>query len=203
MKKLILIGVFVFGYAQGYAGNVNKTEPAANEKIVATFKVTALHISKEGLINWTSVYENGSLPYVIEQFIFDKWACIGQVQGQGSSGANSYSYRVVFHNGINKFRIRQRGQDKVIKYSTEITYSSERTPLSYSLIHRNKTISFSGETFYQVYDPYGEVVAKGFGTSVDITNYRKGNYCLIYDNQISTFKKHRVLMRNSALPIVL
>ena len=53
------------------------------------------------------------------------------------------------------------------------------------------SISFSNETVFEVYDYYGNVLKKGFGSTVDISGLTKGKYYLCYDKVVSEIEKKR------------
>jgi len=211
MKKtvyalLLLIGIFLKStvITAGNGEGNPKTSGSNTEKmIVSTFVMKSFKVSKEGFVSWTASNEQGSLPFIVEQFIFDKWVKVAEVTGVGTPTPNSYSVPVVLHSGENKFRVRQKGYDKMSRFSDIITYYSKKEAVSYSVINKNQTISFSADTYYIIYDPYGAIVKQGYGNSVDISNYAKGYYCLIYDNKLGGFDKKKVLFKNSFCPIVL
>ena len=46
----------------------------------------------------------------------------------------------------------------------------------------NKTLDFSEETEYEVYNAYGQLALEGSGASVDVTNLNKGTYYVNYGN---------------------
>src|SRR5688572_28592031 len=88
---LLLAIIFLSSFTKPEGGeNDSKTE-----KISATFVVQSFKISKDGMVSWTAVNEHGSLPYLVEQFIFDKWVKVGEVLGIGSPTPNSYSVPVI------------------------------------------------------------------------------------------------------------
>ena len=55
----------------------------------------------------------------------------------------------------------------------------------------SKSVSFSNETGFEVYDYYGNVLKKGFGSNVDIASLPKGKYYLCYDNVVTEIEKKR------------
>ena len=150
-----------------------------------------------------AISEKGSLTYIVEQYLFDKWVRVGEVEGMGTSAANSYSFTGVLHHGENKFRIKQKGYDRVARYSDPVSFSSKKPEVSCKVINHNRTLKFSGETFYMIYSPYGDIVNQGYANTLDISSYSKGNYCLIYDNKLSGFQKRKVLFRNTFFPVVM
>jgi hypothetical protein len=188
------------------AGIVHKEGGGTDDKtevIVASFVIQSIKVSKDGMVSWTATNEHGSLPYIVEQYIFDKWVKVSEVKGIGTPSPNSYSVPVVLSSGENKFRVRQKGYDKMSRFSDAVTYYSKKEPVSYKVIDKNMTLSFSGDTYFIVYNPYGAIVKQGYGNSLDISEYAKGYYCLVYDNRLGGFEKKKVLFKNTFFPIVI
>lgn len=182
---------------RGEKGSDNKSE-----KILATFEIQTFKVSKDGMVSWTAKNESGSLPYIVEQFIFDKWVTVGKVNGVGSPTPNSYSVPVILNSGENKFRVKQKGYDKMSKFSDAISFYSKKEPVSYQVTNKNMLLQFSSDTYFIVYNPYGAIVKQGYGNSLNITEYAKGYYCLVYDNKLGGFEKKKVWFRHSFCPIV-
>jgi hypothetical protein len=149
----------------------------------ATFQIVQMTIDTEGLLKWTADNETGKLPYVIEQFRWNKWIPVGEVEGVGTPGHHSYQFKAVLHSGENKFRVKQKGSSGTVRYSKEITVKSNIEKPSYVL--RNKTLEFSADTFYEIYDLYGMIMKRGYGNKVSLDNLKKGNYYLAYDNSFA------------------
>ncbi len=173
------------------------------EKIIATFEIQSFKISKDGMVSWTSKNESGSLPYSVEQFIFDKWVTVGKVNGVGSPSPNSYSVPVILNSGENKFRVRQKGYDKMSKFSDAVTFYSKKEAVTYTITEKNQRIQFSSDTYFIVYNPYGAIVKQGYDDALNISEYAKGYYCLIYDNKLGGFEKKKVWFKNSFCPMVI
>jgi len=209
--KTILCSVLCFLVFTLSANKVNSVWPVkggggeneSSNKAIATFDVTSMRISKEGLVSWTSINEHGSLPYYIEQFVFDKWVAVAKIDGIGTPVPNSYSVPVVLNSGENVFRIKQKGYDKISRFSNSINYYSKKTAVNYKVTKKNLVVEFSDNTYYVIYNPYGLIVKQGYGNSVDISNYAKGYYCLVYDNKLGGFEKKKVIFKNTFCPIVI
>ncbi len=195
-----LLGILFFDNGL-FATTFGETE--TNTKIIATFEIKALKISKDGLLSWTASEEHGSLPYYVEQFVFDKWIVVNKIDGVGTPVPNSYSVPVVLNTGENIFRLRQKGYDKISRFSNSINYYSKKKSVNYEVIHKNQVISFSDDTYFVIYNPFGVIVKQGYGNSVDISSYSKGYYCLVYDNKLGGFEKKKVLFKDTCLPIVI
>jgi hypothetical protein len=155
----------------------------------ATFEVISINIDKNGLLNWSTKNEMGSLPYVVEQFRWNKWIPVGEVKGSGDMNNNTYSFQTTPHSGENKFRVKQVGYGDAAKMSGNVTFISTIGQPTYSMGKSANNIEFSGDTMYEVYDAYGNVIKRGFGNNLDITNLSKGSYYLCYDNITTDFKK--------------
>lgn len=154
-----------------------------------TFEVVSMHITKEGLLTWTAKNEMGSLPYIVEQFRWNKWIKIGEVDGKGVPGQHEYSFKTTPHSGENKFRVKQVGYNAQTKTSNAVTYMSTQPQLTYTASRNLTDVMFSGETMYEVYDAYGTIMKKGFGKAVNMANLPKGQYYLCYDNAMAELKK--------------
>lgn len=197
---VVLVGTQAIHAGNGGGGGNTENK---NEKISSTFTIKTFKINKDGMISWTTNNEQGSLPFIVEQFIFDKWVKVAEVTGIGTPTPNSYSITSTLHAGENKFRVRQKGYDKMSRFSDTFTYYSKKEPVNYSITNKNQTISFSGDTYFIIYNPYGAVIKQGYGNSCDISNYTQGYYCLIYDNKLGGFEKKKVLFKNTFFPIVI
>lgn len=155
----------------------------------ATFEVVSMNISKEGTLSWTTKGEAGSLPYIVEQFRWNKWIKIGEVEGKGTNTENTYSFQVTPHSGENKFRVKQVGYGGQMKTSQAVTLMSTQPQLTFSTTKNLADVMFSGETMFEVYDAYGTILKKGYGKNVKMDNLPRGNYFLCYDNQMTELKK--------------
>ncbi|MDQ3192257.1 MAG: hypothetical protein M3Q58_11755 [Bacteroidota bacterium] len=151
-------------------------------KPTPTFETTSIKINQDGIVNWTTTNETGSLPYHIEQFKWNKWVTVGEVQGKGTPSENNYSFKTALVSGENKFRVKQIGNNNKPKYSGEAKLRAKMSQINYTYSKSSKEISFDDETSYEVYDRFGNLVKKGFGKSIDCSNLEKAAYYLNYDS---------------------
>ncbi len=156
-----------------------------------TFDLLSIDINKDAVLTWGTKNELGSLPYIIEQFKWNKWVYVGEVMGEGTPTDHMYKFKITPTSGENKFRVKQVGYGGLPRYSKEATYTSFMDKPSFKLEEGNKIVSFSNETTFEVYDYYGNVLKKGFGNNVDITSLPKGKYYLCYDNLVTEIEKRR------------
>lgn len=153
-----------------------------------TFEIVTMTLSPDGTLKWITKGEQGSLPFVVEQFRWNKWVKVGEVDGKGTPGQHDYSFTVTLHSGENQFRIKQVGLTNNPKVSLPIKMTSANPKMEYTL-NKNSNITFTAETLYEIYDYYGTIVKKGYGKQVDVSNLVKGGYYLCFDNQVAEFKK--------------
>ncbi len=160
----------------------------------STFEVATMAIDKDLTLKWSSKGESGKLTYVVEQYRWSKWVKVGEVEGAGTADLNNYSFKVTPHSGKNQFRVKQIDYTGLPRVSKSIDYSSAVHEITFSPAKVSKEISFlSGsaatETMFEIYDQYGNIVKKGFASTVDASNLPKGAYYLNYDNKMGEFIK--------------
>lgn len=155
----------------------------------STFTATSIEVSRDGMLKWTTSGESGKLPYVVEQYRWNKWIKLDEVDGKGTANSNSYSVKVYPHSGNNKFRVKQIDYTKKPRYSQEVLFKSLQPPITITSKKFETDITFSGETMYEIYDYYGNRILKGAGSKVDISGLKKGEYFINYDNTMDQFKK--------------
>jgi hypothetical protein len=162
-------------------------------KPMSTFEVASVGISKEGVMEMTTTNETGKLPYVIEQFRWNKWVEVGEFEGKGSPEKNDYEIQLTtVHSGQNRFRVKQKDHRSKPRYSFEAKINSPLPDVTFQPGDGKKVsdaINFSDATLYEIYNAYGNIVAKGVAKRVDVTGLEKGVYYLNYGTATATFKK--------------
>jgi len=155
--------------------NVDAIQPES------TFETQSITLSPSGMLVWKTKNEQGSLIYRVEQKKWGKWVKVGEVVGDGSSGSHDYHFQAYLHRGENTFRLSQQS-GSAFRSSDEIKVKSDKNTevlLEYSKVF--KTIDFSAVTSYELFNTYGELVAKGFGNIVDVEFLKKGKYYLNFE----------------------
>lgn len=155
----------------------------------STFEVVQMKITKEGVLQWSTRGESGKLPYVVEQYRWNKWIRVGEVPGAGTSGQNDYEFKVVPHSEENQFRVKQIDYTGKPRYSKSATYRSDKDIVDFSPKKVSTEVIFTSETLFEIYDSYGNIVKKGFGKQIDAANLKSGVYYLNYDNKTGQFQK--------------
>lgn len=154
-----------------------------------SFQTATINIDKNGLLTWTTVNELAKLPYVIEQFKWNKWIKAGEVIGKGTPTTNKYSFQTTPCAGVNKFRVKQKGLIDKTKYSPSVSYTSLQSEITYIYDKGKQRIDFSKSTGYEVYDIYGNIVKKGYGIRFNTSNLKNGIYYMSFGNTMAEFKK--------------
>jgi len=161
-------------------------------KASSTFQITAISVSKDGVLNWETTGESGSLPYIVEQYRWNKWVKIGKVKGKGLQGKNSYTFQTKPHSGPNKFRIKQVDHTRKPRYSKEAKLIRSKTPEVFITSNKEKikdVLTFGSPTggslvtMYELVNRFGVLVKKGTGSEVDFTGLDKGQYWINYDKK--------------------
>lgn len=160
----------------------------------STFEVTSMAVSSDLTLKWDTKGETGKLTYIVEQFRWNKWVKVGEVDGIGTAAANSYSFKVTPHSGKNQFRVKQIDYTGKPRFSQTVNYLSSAPEVAFAPVKVSREITFTAnnspaETMYEIYDQYGNIVKRGFASNIDASNLSKGAYYLNYDNKMGEFIK--------------
>jgi len=148
----------------------------------ATFKTESIVIDDKNVIKWTATNETGSLPYRVQQFKWNKWVTVGEVQGKGDPGEHSYSFQAIPVSGENRFRVIQKSGDGRVRVSPEVETVSNAPEVVYTFDKKTKSLEFDQQTSFEVYDEYGQIVKRGYNSSINMEDLKKGLYYVNYDN---------------------
>ncbi|GIV42220.1 MAG: hypothetical protein KatS3mg034_1530 [Vicingaceae bacterium] len=148
----------------------------------STFETVSISATPDGLITWKTKNETGKLPYIIEQFRWNKWVKVGEVEGVGTPEEHEYQFKIEPHSGENQVRVKQVDYSGKPRISPTAKFESKVEKVTFSPIKVKDEIIFTAETLYEIYDSYGNIVKKGFGKTVDVSNLPKGIYYINYDN---------------------
>lgn len=160
----------------------------------STFEIQSITVGPDGLLQWETTGEQGKLPYIIEQFRWNKWVRIGEVDGEGTPSAHQYQFKVDPHSGENKVRVAQIDHTGKKRPSKAVSFESSVPEVTMSPMKVSKSIYFKADgaparTRFEIYDAYGNIVKKGTSEEVDCSNLRKGAYYINYDNKVEKFLK--------------
>ena len=148
----------------------------------STFNVVSYELNGNNL-SWTSIREIGSIPFVVEQFKWNKWVEVAAIDGKGVSKESFYEVSVPAHKGLNIFRIKQK-DSKHINYSEKMEFDVQDV-VAINLLEDKvfEEIRFSQNTPFELYDEYGVLQAIGEGDRIFMTEMQPGRYFLNYGSQ--------------------
>lgn len=157
----------------------------------STFETVNINVDCNAtMLTFTTKGETGKLVYIVEQNRWNKWVKVGEVEGKGTSTQNSYSFKITTHSGKNKFRVKQIDYTNQPRISPTTECVSNIGEITFSPTEKIKNeILFTGETMFEVYDQYGNIVKRGFSNKIDCSNLQRGKYYLNYDNKMAEFDK--------------
>jgi hypothetical protein len=160
----------------------------------STFEIVSMAVGSDMTFKWSTKGETGKLAYIIEQFRWNKWVKVGEVEGNGTPDQNNYSFLVAPHSGKNQYRVKQVDYTGQPKLSKTVDYNSTSPEITFSPAKVSKEIGFFAgstptETMFEIYDQFGNIVKRGFASTVDAANLPKGAYYLNYDNKMGEFIK--------------
>lgn len=156
----------------------------------STFDIVSINVTDKGSLTWQTTHEAGELTYYIEQFRWNKWVSVGEVEGIGSPGEHSYSFEVVPHFGLNKVRVRQTDYTNKPRASEPVEFKGNENPVTFEPKKPKDFINFSAATQFEIFDKYGNLIRKGFDKQINVLDLEKGDYFLNYDNSFGeTFSK--------------
>ena len=156
-----------------------------------TFDLVSISIDSNAVLHWTSKNEIGKLPFVIEQFRWNKWIKIGEVDGKGGAQQNEYSFQTIPHSGKNQFRIKQVDHSGMPRLSKAVYFTGPELKIKimgdqYKLSDK---LEFNKETMYELYDQHGNIVKRGTGQEINLKKLNEGTYYLNYDNKMTEINK--------------
>ncbi len=154
-----------------------------------TFEVNDISIGDDEILHWTTTNEQGSLPFTIQQKKWNKWVKVGEVEGKGTSNVNNYDFKVPTVSGRNEYRVVQHSYDAEPRVSQSVSIISNKPAVTFSYDQRSQRIKFSNETAFEVYNVYGQIIKRGFGEAIDVSNLSKNTYYLTYDGSSDEFVK--------------
>ena len=156
----------------------------------STFETISINVGSDEVLNWKTTGETGKLTYIVEQYRWNKWIKVGEVEGEGTPGEHEYKFKVTAHSGENKFRVKQVDYTGRPRMSSPATYNANKEEVTFYPKKVKKEITFSDKTLFEIFDSFGNIVKKGYGDKVNCETLKKGLYYLNYDNTNAEFSKN-------------
>ncbi len=161
----------------------------------STFSLISINSTSSGDITWSTTGESGKLNFLVEQYKWDKWVTVGEVMGEGKAGTNTYVFKLYPHSGKNEVRISQVDNTLKKRSSKSFIFLSNTSKVVKSSTKVKDFIFFKSngkeiETYFEVFDAYGNILKSGKATKVDCRNLLNGLYYLNFDNTTEKFIKN-------------
>lgn len=169
---------------------VLNTEPSTR---INNYTLLSIQINEDKILTWTTTNEKGKLPYIIEQYRWNKWVKVGEVDGLGALTENKYEFQIIPHSGKNRIRVCQIDADGTKKPSAEVIFISTEPIVKITVSNIDKQIICTAETLYEIYDDKGNMIKRGYAKQIDCSDLKNGIYFLNFDNQNVkvVFKKNK------------
>jgi hypothetical protein len=142
-----------------------------------------------GKIAWLHDPYHDSAYYTVQVFRWNKWVTLNKINADTSNGLNKYETKINLHSGENKIQVNYWSPKKNYPVSSALIYiqTPEKEICNY-LKSPKDTIYFEQETSYEIYDQYGELIKRGTGKFIDISDLKRQMFYYInYDNQMKIF----------------
>lgn len=176
----------VISYSDGCAPKVLNPDAL---KAKPTFDIKEIKVDDEGVLNWITMNEQGSIPYIVQQFKWNKWVTLGVVEGAGTSSQNEYRFKVIPVSGKNKVRVVQKSINGELRTSKVVSFDSDTDPVTFKYDSRGEKVVLSGSTSFELYDGYGQVIKRGYDSVIDVSTLEKGDYHITFDSTTGSFDK--------------
>ncbi|GAB4125049.1 MAG: hypothetical protein OHK0045_08300 [Raineya sp.] len=140
-------------------------------------------------LNWTVEGESSNSVYYVEQFSNNNWTNIKVLTAQAQQNTNSYSLPVSHSTGQNTYRIKHQEKSGQIAYSQTISYNSVQGMVKFYPRNVSNKIYFTANVSYEISNVRKQIIKKGKGKEVDLSNLQRGVYYISFDNRTEQFLK--------------
>lgn len=151
-------------------------------KINSTFQFTSFVIDEKKL-SWSTKGEMAGGKMYVEHFLNNEWVVIKDISCHGSITLNNYQVESNHHSSLNKYRIKFLEKDGVAFYSKIIEFTSSKPPITFYPKKVATSVYLDRATAFEVRDTYGNIVKKGVGKEIEMSNMKSGVYYLNFDNR--------------------
>lgn len=152
------------------------------------FKFINITIDDKSL-NWSVEGETENSVYYVEQLSNNNWTNLKVLTAQSKQTTNSYSVALTHSTGQNTYRIKHQEKSGQMVYSQTVSYSSVQGMVKFYPRNVSNKIYFTAIVSYEISDNRKQVVKKGKGKEVDLSNLQRGVYYVSFDNRTEQFLK--------------
>ena len=149
------------------------------------WKVKQIEVDSTGILRWITIDEINTRTIVIQQFRWNKWVKVGEVEGKGA-GSNTYEFSITPHSGENKFRV---GYPDDELFSKSVKYRDPGYNYTEGVWKVKDKLELKRVSMYEIFDAYGNIVLKGEAQVIDVSKLKRGTYYINYDKEMGKFLK--------------
>jgi len=154
------------------------------------FSFVYAKFDRNGKLSWNIRGEAGEDPFIAEQFRWNKWVQVGEMEAGDTAKNLTWQMDVNLHFGLNQFRILKIDPNGNPVYSKVVKYNNTKgAEVTLNAIKVSDKIVFSTETMYEIFDQQGNYMMGGIAAEVDVSEIEKGKYFLNYDTKSVTITK--------------
>jgi len=144
----------------------------------------------KGKLQWRISGSPSDYPIVIEEYRWNEWRVVGEVDPLDTVKNNLYQYDINMHSGTNIIRLQTTNIQGQKVVSKELHFVPPRVPkVTIESTKVKEDITLSSETDYELYDINGKLIKRGTERYIDVRDLPKGEYWLNYDNSTVKIKK--------------
>lgn len=154
----------------------------------SSFRFVSLTADEKN-ISWSVEGETANSVYYIEKLENNNWTNLSTLQVQNPQKVNNYTLSVSHHTGLNKYRVKHQERNGQITYSNVLEYNYRQGEVKFYPRNVNNKIYFTAEVTYEILNLQGQVLKKGKGKEVDVSNLSKGVYKISFGNRTEQFLK--------------
>ncbi|WP_448528794.1 T9SS C-terminal target domain-containing protein [Raineya sp.] len=152
------------------------------------FKFTSVSADEKSL-TWSVEGETANSVYYIERMVNNNWTNVTTLQAQNPQNTNTYTLPISHNVGLNKYRIKHQERSGQITYSNVLDYSFTQGMVKFYPRNVSNKIYFTAVVSYEISNTKKEVLKKGKGKEVDVSNLSRGVYYVSFDNRTEQFLK--------------
>lgn len=154
------------------------------------FKISRPVYTKDDELQWQVRGVPGDYPIVIEQYKWNQWKNVAEVDPVDTVANNIYKIPIRPHSGKNIYRVKSYNIKGEQVMSRNVIFSAAGySPIYIQTKKFEDEITLSSKTEYEIYDLESNLILNGYDRYIKIKTLTKGTYLIFFDNQIQEFKK--------------
>ncbi len=153
------------------------------------FRITKPKYLKDNVIQWKVNGIPGDDPVVVEQYRYNSWRVVAEIDPVDTVANNVYTLTVKPHSGNNQFRVRCHDINNEELISKELLFNPGFAKNGIQNIKYESEIVLNYKAEFELYNEEGTLVKSGEDRYIKTSDLPKGKYLLFVDNQIIEIKK--------------